>query len=205
MRSKPRMMAWLPKRSMGSRSPSSCSHSFVAAGSRSAAGFGAVVALGLSAQTAVAHVGGQPTGAAPTTDLTSLSPACMAALQAIRSAIVADRQEDADEAQNPAAAAGEASEDSTEAAQFQPLIANLKSGCAAEIAALKPAVTTKPVTAPSVSAQCTSAVQAWKAYAKSLWIQGSAPTAAQQTALRQLGLAVRTACGWPAGEWSSGR
>ena len=69
-----------------------------------AAGFGAAVALGLSAQTAVAHVGGQPTGAAPTTDLTSLSPACMAALQAIRSAIVADRQEDADEAQNPAAA-----------------------------------------------------------------------------------------------------
>jgi len=49
-----------------------------------AAGFGAAVALGLSAQTAVAHVGGQPVGAAPTTDLTSLSPACMAALQAIR-------------------------------------------------------------------------------------------------------------------------
>ena len=170
-----------------------------------AAGFGAAVALGLSAQTAVAHVGGQPAGAAPTTDLTSLSPACTAALQAIRSAIAADRQEDADEAQNPAAAAGEASEDSTEAAQFQPLIANLKSGCAAEIATLKPAATTKPVTAPGASAQCTSAVQAWKAYAKSLWTQGSAPTAAQQTALRQLGLAVRTACGWPAGEWSSGR
>ena len=169
-----------------------------------AAGFGAAVALGLSAQTAVAHVGGQPTGAAPTTDLTSLSPACTAALQAIRSAIVADRQEDADEAQNPAAATG-ASEDSTEAAQFQPLIANLKSGCAAEIATLKPAATTTPVTAPGVSAQCTSAVQAWKAYAKSLWTQGSAPTAAQETTLRQLGQAVRTACGLPAGEWPSGR
>jgi hypothetical protein len=170
-----------------------------------AAGFGAAVALGLSAQTAVAHVGGQPAGAAPTTDLTSLSPNCLAALQAIRSAIAGDRQEDADEAQNPAAAAGEASEDSTEAAQSQPLIANLKSGCAAEIATLKPATTTTPVTVPSVSGQCTSAVQAWKAFAKSLWSQGGAPTAAQQTTLRQLGQAVRAACGWPAGEWSGGR
>ena len=170
-----------------------------------AAGLGAAVALGLSAQTAVAHVGGQPASAAPATNLTSLSPECMAALQALRSAIAGDRQEDADEAQNPAAATGEASEDSTEAAQFQPLIANLKSGCAAVIATLKPAATTTPVTAPGVSAQCTSAVQAWKAYAKSLWTQGSSPTAAQQATLRQLGQAVRTACGWPAGEWSAGR
>src|SRR2546430_12705506 len=67
-----------------------------------AAGFGAAVALGLSAQTAVAHVGGQPAGAAPTTDLTSLSPACMAALQAIRSAIAADPPEGRGGAQEPA-------------------------------------------------------------------------------------------------------
>src|SRR5256885_15396529 len=71
-----------------------------------AAGFGAAVALGLSAQTAVAHVGGQPAGAAPTTDLTSLSPACMAALPGLPSALLADRQGGAGEGAEPGAGTG---------------------------------------------------------------------------------------------------
>lgn len=168
-------------------------------GVRVAAGLGVAVALALSVQTASAHVVGSPAGA-PVANTVSPSPDCLAALQAIRDALVADRQEDSDELQNPNPS-GEAVEDSAEAGQFAPLISNLRTACATVIAAIKaqasvPATTTTPPSA------CVSAVQAWKAFARSLWLQRTPPTAAQQVQLRTLTQAVRSACGLNWGDWS---
>jgi hypothetical protein len=161
-----------------------------------AAGLGAAaLALGLSAQVATAHVAD-----AATSDVTSISPGCLAAVQAIRAALVADHQEDADELRNPNPT-GEASEDSSEASQLPPLISNLRAACAAQIAAV---TTERPPTPiqPSISTQCLAAVQAFKAYVKALWAQHSPPTATQQAQLRQLGQAVRAACGMSEPSWS---
>ena len=168
---------------------------------RVAAVLGAVVVLGLSIQPVSAHVAG-PTSNATSSDNITLSSDCLAAIQAIRDALVADRQEDADEAANPNPSA-EATEDPAEASLFTPLVSNLKTACAAAIAAIKAptTVTEHPTTAPS--AACTSAVQAWKAYARSLWEQHSFPTAAQQAQLHTLGQAVRSACGVSWSDWSS--
>lgn len=161
-----------------------------------AAGLGAaLVVLGLSVQTATARVVTIPTEQTSTQSV-SLSAGCLGALQAIRDAIVNDRQEDAEEfrAPNPS---GEAAEDGAESTAFAPLISNLRTACSAEIAAVK-AGTPVGTTQPTVPAQCTAAVQAWKSFVKTLWAQRTPPTAAQQAQLRQLGQAVKSACGWAA-------
>jgi hypothetical protein len=163
-----------------------------------AAGLGTVVVLGLSMQTASAHVAAAASSG-PATDLTSISPDCLAALQAIRDALVADRQEDADELHNPNPS-GEAAEDSAEVAQFTPLVSNLRTACATVIAAIKAQTAVPPAT--TTPSACVTAVQAWKAFARSLWLQHTPPTTAEQTELRTLSQAVRSACGWSWADWS---
>jgi hypothetical protein len=165
-----------------------------------AAGLGAVLVLGLSLQTATAHVVA-PAGP-PSQEVSSLSPQCLGAVQAIRDALVADRQEDAEEVANPSPS-GEVAEDSAELAHFRVLIASVRDACAAQIAAAR--TTPEPTAQTTLSTQCLAAVQAWKAYAKLLWSQHVMPTVAQLAQLRQLGEAVRAACGWAAGNWSTAR
>jgi hypothetical protein len=159
-----------------------------------AAALGAAVTLGLSVHTAGAHVMGSPSAA--DANSVTLSSQCLAALQDLRSAIISDRQRDAEEG-----AAADPAEDSAENASIQSLIASLRTACADQIAAFKPSGTIPKPAAPAVTAQCKTAAQAWQAYAKSLWTAGKAPTQAQLAQLRQLGQAVRSACGWEAGEW----
>lgn len=166
------------------------------------AGLAAALPLGVSAQTLAAHVAPSPATAPGTTavSVATLAPDCLAALHAIRDALAADRQEDSDELHNPNPS-GEAAEDKAETSQFTRLISNLRSACAAqpdELQTAPPMVSGRP----AVSAQCLAAVQAWKAFARSLWAQHSAPTAAQLAQLRQLGQAVRTVCGSSWEDWS---
>lgn len=166
-----------------------------------AAGLGAAaLALGLSIQVAAAHVAAAP--ATQPVRVISVSQPCLDALQAARDALVADRQEDGVELNT--APASETDEDATEVAKLQSLWATVKSQCADQIAAIKASAGSTTVSKPAVSSQCAAAMQTWKAYAKSLWTQGSRPTAAQMAQLQQYGQAARAACGWPSGTWSDG-
>ena len=103
-----------------------------------------------------------------------------------------------DEAASPNPS-GEAAEDAAERAQLTPLIANIRSACAAQIGATE--ARTEPPAQTALSSECVSAMTAWKAFARTLWTQHSIPTAAQLAHLRQLGQAVRTACGWSTQDW----
>jgi len=162
------------------------------------AGIGAVLALALSPGTAAAR-SMEATPATPTTNVThiTLSAACLAALQTLKTAIVNDRQEDADERANPDPA-GDAAEDAAETAQHKALFTSVRAACADEIAAIKARIAAHRKAA--LSAACTSAIQAWKAAVKALWSQPTRPTDAQLANLRALGQAAKTACGWT---WSS--
>jgi len=117
------------------------------------------------------------------------SAACTAAIQAIKSAVVADRSEDAAErhlakAEGPNAEdAADRAEDSAELAGFRSLFSAARTACApAAPVAFKPAP----------SAACTAAVQALKADLA----QGRPSTRAQWQQLASLFQAVRTACGF---------
>jgi len=163
------------------------------------AGTGAVLVLAVSPQTAAARsMEGAPDGAPAATQSTvishlNLSPACTASLETLKTAFVNDRQEDADERLNPDAA-NDPAEDAAEVARFKALFADVRAACAADVAALrKPTTTTRTLTK---SAACTAAIEAFKAYARSLWQQGTRPTDAQAARVKQLGQAARTACGW---------
>ena len=160
---------------------------------------GALLTLAVSTETAAARsMEGAPasSGVAATSTFIShlnLSPACTAALDTLKTAFVNDRQEDAEERLNPDAA-NDPAEDAAEIANFKSLFANVRSACAADIAALrKPTTTARTFTK---SAACTAAIESFKAYARSLWQQGTRPTDAQVAHLKQLGQAARTACGW---------
>ena len=164
------------------------------------AGIGALLMLAVSPETAAARsMDGVPDSSASasptTTDAThiTLSPACLAALQTLKTAMVNDRQEDADERSNPDPT-GDAAEDAAEAAQMKAVFASVRAACADEIAAIKQKVAAAR-TAPR-SAACTSAVQAFKSAARALWAQHTRPTAAQLANLKSLGQAAKTACGW---------
>jgi hypothetical protein len=169
------------------------------------AGAGAMLVLAASPQTAAARsMEAAPDTYSSTTQSAvisqlNLSPACTSSLSTLRAAFVNDRQEDADERLNPDAVHDPA-EDAAEVAQFKALFAAVRAACAADIATIRNAVTAKTVTR---SAACTTAIEAFKTYARSLWQQGSRPTAAQVTHLKQLGQAARTACGFTyATRWS---
>jgi hypothetical protein len=163
---------------------------------------GALLMLAVFTETAAARsMEAAPDGAAAATTSTfishlNLSPACTAALDTLKTAFVNDRQEDADERLNPDTASDPA-EDAAEVAHFKALFATVRAACAADVAALRKPTATRTVTK---SAACTSAVQAFKTYAGSLWRQGTRPTEAQVAHLKQLGQAARTACGWT---WST--
>lgn len=168
--------------------------------SRVAAGFGAALAIALTAQTAVARDADSVVGSTPATELThvTLSPACTAAIAALKTALHNDRQEDmlerAEARANPALAT-DAAEDAAEHAAFRPLFDAVRSACFPAIAGAptKPAPTTT-----TLSGACASALQAWKAAVKAIWAQGTRPTAAQTAQVQALGMAAKTACGWPA-------
>lgn len=163
-----------------------------------AAGFGAALALALTAQTAVARDADSVVRAAPATQLTqaTLSSECTAAITALKTALHNDRQEDVQEraeAKANPALANDPAEDALEHAAFKPMFDAVRRACFPAIAGAptKPAPTT-------VSAACTSALQAWKAAVKAIWAQGTRPTAAQTGQLQALGQAAKTACGWRA-------
>jgi hypothetical protein len=162
-----------------------------------------VLVIGLSTQTVAAGTATtESTGAASpslhhtSVTLPALSPACAAAIQAIKDAFANDRAEDAAEraqqAVDPDPAADQA-EDAAERAQFKALFAASHTACTAEIAAIKARIQTRTVTASGV---CTNAVSALKAEVRALWTQGTRPTAAQWAQLRALKQAAVTACGW---------
>ena len=164
-----------------------------------AAGFGAALALAFTTQTAVAHDPESLAGAAPTTTSVfhlTLTPECKAAISALRTAIVNDRQEDrlerAQAQLNPDPVADK-TEDAAERAAIKPLFAVVRSAC---FPASAGTTTTQPSTS-SLSAACTSALQTWKADARAIFTLGTRPTAAQLAQLQSLGQAARTACGWP--------
>jgi hypothetical protein len=158
------------------------------------AGFGAVLVLAVSPETAAAR-SMDAASASPTTDVThiTLSAGCLFALQTLKTAIVNDRQEDADERANPDPA-GDAAGDAAEVAQFKALFSSVRAACADDIAAIKAKIAASRTATPSSA--CTSAIQAWKAAVKALWAQHTRPTDAQLANVRALGQAAKTACGW---------
>jgi hypothetical protein len=164
-----------------------------------AAGIGAMLVLAVSPETAAARsMDGAPSAPATAASTTfvshlNLSPACTAALDAIKTAFVNDRQEDAEERLNPDAT-DDPAEDAAEVAHFKALFADAHAACAADIAAIHKPTTSARTFTPS--AACTAALRTFKAYATSLWKQGTRPTDSQVTHLKQLGQAARTACGW---------
>jgi hypothetical protein len=146
-----------------------------------ASSIGAAAVLALTSQAAVAA----PPQITPTQQFTP-SQACQDAFQAIRDGVVADRQEDAEEAQS--GTSGDQAEDSSEASHFAALFAAARAACAPAVAAVVP----KPEPAATLSPQCQSAVQALKA----AWMRGRPTTTAQWTQLQMLAAAVKNACGW---------
>jgi hypothetical protein len=166
---------------------------------RLVAGVGAVLMLAVSPETAAARsMEGVPDttpSVSATTNVTqiTLSPACRAALQTLKTAIVNDRQEDADERANPDPA-GDAAEDAAEAAQMKALFASVRAACADEIDAIKQKIAASRTA--TRSAACTAALEAWKSAVQALWAQHTRPTDAQLANLRALGQAAKTACGW---------
>lgn len=155
-----------------------------------AAGLLAAGALLLFGQTGVASTRTFDPSSSPA-EVTTPAPsaACTAAIQAIKSAVVADRSEDAAE-RHVAKAEGvdaedtaDRSEDSAELAGFRSLFSAARTACA-------PA--TQPAARPVPSAACTAAVQALKADLA----QGRPATRAQWQQLASLFQAARTACGF---------
>jgi hypothetical protein len=159
-----------------------------------AAGLLAAGALLLFGQTGVAATRTFDASSSPA-EVTTPAPsgACAAAIQAIKTAVVADRSEDAAErhaakaegpdAKEDAEDAADRSEDSAELAGFRSLFGAARTACA-------PAV---PATfKPAPSAACTAAVQAVKADLA----QGRPSTRAQWQQLASLFQAARTACGF---------
>lgn len=163
------------------------------------AGAGALLMLAVSPQTAAARSMDGAPDASPATSATTnftqitLSAACQAQLQVLKTAAVNDRQEDADEAAS-GDVAGDEAEDAAELAHFKALLAGVRTACADDIAALKAKFAAGRTTTPS--AACTSAVQAFKTAARALWAAHTRPTDAQLANLRALGQAAKTACGW---------
>jgi hypothetical protein len=164
-----------------------------------AAGIGAVLVLAVSPETAAARSMDGVVDTAPSSSTTTnvsqitLSPGCLAALQTLKTAMVNDRQEDADERANPDPA-GDAAEDAAEAAQMKALFASVRAACADEIAAIKQKIAAARTA--SHSAACAAAIEAWKSAVRALWAQHTRPTDAQLANLRALGQAAKTACGW---------
>ena len=165
-----------------------------------AAGFGAAVAVALTAQTALARDADSAVRSAPASQVT-LSPACRAAITDLKTAITNDRQEDLQEAAerklNPTATSDPA-EDAAEHADIKALFDKVRSACASEIAGI---TASKPPAAANLSAACTTALQAWKTAARAIWTQGTRPTSAQVAQLQTLAAAARSACGSPAWRW----
>jgi hypothetical protein len=164
-----------------------------------AAGIAAALTLATAGQTGMAAAPVDRVSDQPAPAGLALSPACTAALQAIKSAWMADSSEDASERAiariNPDVATGP-NEDAAEIANFKSLFS------AARVACL-PAVTSSSTSAPihqvlTLSPACTAAIQALKA----AWIQGRPTTPVQWQQLQTLVQAVRTACGW---SWTGGR
>ncbi|HYS98812.1 MAG TPA: hypothetical protein VEM94_10450 [Candidatus Dormibacteraeota bacterium] len=166
-----------------------------------AAAVSGVLVLGLSTQSASAgsvsldYAGGSPVTNLSNINLPAPSAACVASLQAIKTAFANDRSEDAAErvqASLEPDSAADQTEDATELANFKALFSAARTACAASIAAV---VQAHKATG-SVSSQCTAAVQAWKAAVKSLWASHTRPTSTEVAQLRTLGANARAACGW---------
>ena len=156
----------------------------VGAGTAGLIAAGAVLVL---AQTGTAATRSFEEGPA-TSQATTPSAACTAAIQSIKDAVAADRTEDSAEravAKTEGTAAADRTEDSAERANFLALFRAARTACAPTV--------TKPVArAFTPSAACTSALQALKA----AWAQGRPTTKAQWDQLVSLFQAARTACGF---------
>ena len=152
-----------------------------------AAAVGVAIALAMSTQSGLAAAPSNRMDE-PEANFTP-SPACTAAINAIKTAFRADAAED--NAERMAARANPtapevAGEDATELANFRALFSAAHTACA-------PAVTT-PTPEPKFtpSAQCTAAIAALKA----AWMQGRPTTMTQWQHLQALALAARSACGF---------
>jgi hypothetical protein len=158
-----------------------------------AAGIGAAIALAMSTQTGLASASTIRMDE-PETQFTP-SPACTAAINAIKADFKADAAEDNAERMaaraNPTA--GETpGEDAAEIANLRALFTAAKTACAPAVTAPAP----EPKFTPS--AQCVAAIAALKA----AWAQGRPTTLAQWQHLQALAVAVRNACGW---RWADAR
>lgn len=158
-----------------------------------AAGLSAALLIGMSTQTGLAAVSSTQRETAPVNEdqpPISLSPACAAAVQALKAAAVADAAEDRTEYLIRANTidTGDAAEDSTELAGFNTLVRKLRTACAPPAAATPPSLFTR---SPAPSSQCLAALQALKA----AWAQRPT-TRAEWAQLEMLAMAARTACGF---------
>lgn len=123
-----------------------------------------------------------------TSQVTTPSAACTAAIQAIKDAVAADRTEDAAEravAKTEGTEAADRAEDAAERAGFIALFKAARTACA-------PTATNPVVHTFTPSAACSAAIQALKA----AWAQGRPTTKAQWEQLMSLFQAARTACGF---------
>ena len=120
---------------------------------------------------------------------TTLSPACTAAFQKLKSAVQTDRTEDGLERSTATAdpdPPGDTSDDASELAGFRTVFAGIRTGCA-------PAKTSSTaVTRPALSNQCAAAIATVKAF----WAQGRPTTQARWMEMFTLLRTVRAACGW---------
>jgi len=159
-----------------------------------AAGIGAAIVLAISTQTGLAAAPMTRVQESSVSQLTP-SPACTAAIDAIKAAFRFDAAEDNAErqaARTDPTAAETPGEDAAEVASLRTLFEAARTGCAP--AATAPATQrTEPEFTPS--AQCTAAIAALKA----AWSHGRPTTLSQWQSLQALARAVRTACGW---SWS---
>jgi hypothetical protein len=164
-----------------------------------AAGIAAALALATAGQTGMASAPAHRINDQPAATELTPSPACSAAIQAIKSAWRADSSEDASEratARINQDAATDPSEDAAEIANFGSLFRAARAACLPTVA---PTSTSAPIRVLfTPSAACSAAIQALKA----AWIQGRPTTSAQWQQLQALVQAVRTACGW---SWTGGR
>lgn len=169
-----------------------------------AAALSAAMVIAMSTQTGFAStqtLGPRSQAVASETAPVTLSAACTAAIQNLKSAFIADLSEDRTEyatAKLNGAPLTETDNDSTESANFMSLWAGIKTACA-------PGTTSKETLPETVhtftpSPACTLALQALKA----AWAQ-HATTRAQWQQLQTLAQAARTACGWNSTSWSFNR
>ena len=146
------------------------------------------------------------------------SPACVAAVNAVKSALASDRSEDNLETANAAPdteTGAEQTEDTNEAAALKPLFAAVATACG-PLVGEKERETVRPSTPPTPpTAQCTAAIQALKAafaqqraQAMAEFTSGTEGTAADmsedQAAKAQivsLFSAVKAACGTSSFDW----